>query len=868
MSSNTIVLRKVPPFMSKLEDIYNICYGGLNKIEKCQFAKPVSRRINGEKLDMYQLYIIHYQLCNKEKLYKISYVQENMNISNSFFDKEHKMYMSDDGEIGCLFNNNDNKLAINLFKNDGNKGSFFFTFINNVSVNDIHKKFFMHESFCSFNSNNTLLLYSAESEDMKLKKENTVFQKPDLDALKKLNTGVYTETFGEQYNYSFFYLYLYNLIDNTVKYITVKDITSCFYNPKFIDETSFVCLSYRTVPYRLGIYAFNIRHNDLLLCTLNDSDLDITIDGDRTDIKDSDAIGNSGKSKKNHVRCAYIKLSCKSFKHIASPIIIKDKDQIYVACLVIFNKSDEIKQHISEYSLAIIKLEKDETKKNKNKKTNKDLPMEEEKSLMHYENIDDIYYEHNNINGLKVEDDRTDNIHVNNNNTNDKTNDDVCNYKKTETYILVKEGEYTPYFRGIYTNEIKGCCYPYIFLNTILYCNKIIIAVHMFSKKIYRVLINDIYNENDSSTSIEILCMKENNLLISIRNMLLNDILMYCIFNEQHIKGDFIYLTNLKSYNIDFSTYSNTEKTSDFIYSNINDNSKNLFKILNEIETSVFENKHPYIRRKKPNYNLLYQSEQEYLNDIKDKGVSLSNFNLFNKNNLRNLILYIHGGPYSLTYNEYRNIYIFFAACGFDVLCVNYIGSLTYTDKPNILNGFVNTIEINDIMAVVQSFSKHFGDYENIYLYGGSYGGFASCSLLTKSNIFKGGCVINGVYEWILSAYSSDVPDFFVNLTVNKTAEYDCIFDKHDYAMLYEMSPLNYAQNIKAPVLIICSTNDMRVTYHNSIALYNRLRALKKKTKLFLFDGANHSIDNYHYDETILMNIILWFYDYDTKKKK
>ncbi|CAD2098329.1 peptidase, putative [Plasmodium vinckei lentum] len=868
MNSNTNVLRKVPPFMNKLEDIYNICYGGLNKIEKCQFGKPVSRRINGEKLDMYQLYIIHYQLCNKEKLYKISYVQENMNISNSFFDKEHKMYMSDDGEIGCLFNNNDNKLTINLFKNEGNKGSFFFTSINNVSVNDIHKNFFMYESFCSFNSNNTLLLYSAESEDIKLKKENTAFQKPDLDALKKLNTGVYTETFGDQYNSSFFYLYLYNLIDNTVKYITVKDPTSCFYNPKFIDETSFVCLSYRTVPYRLSILSLSNRPNELLLCTLNDPDLDSTLYGDSADIKDSDAIGNSGKSKKNHVRCAYIKLSCKNFRHVASPIIIKDKDQIYVACLVYFNKNDGNKPGVSEYNLVLIKLEKDETKKNKNKKTNKDVPMEEEKSLIHYENTDDIYYEHNNISGLKVEDDRTDSLHVNNNNTNDKINDDVCNYKKTETSILVKEGEYTPYFRGIYTDEIIGHCYPYIFLNTILYCNKIIIAVHMFSKKMYRVLINDIYNENDSGTSIEILCMKENNLLISIRNMLLNDILMYCIFNEQHIKGDFIYLTNLKSYNIDFSTYSNIEKTSDFIYSNINDNSKNLFKILSEIETSVFENKHPYIRRKKPNYNLLYQSEQEYLDDIKDKGVSLSNFNLFNKNNLRNLILYIHGGPYCMSFNEYRNLYIFFAACGFDVLCVNYIGSLTFTDKPNILNGFVNTIEINDIMAVFQSFSKHFGDYENIYLYGGSYGGFASCSLLTKSNIFKGGCIINGIYEWILSAYTTDIPDCLISLAVNKNPEYDCILDKHDYTMLYEMSPLNYAQNIQAPVLIICSTNDMRVNYHNSTALYNRLRALKKKTKLFLFDGEHHAISNYHYEETILMNIILWFYDYDTKKKK
>lgn len=82
------------------------------------------------------------------------------------------------------------------------------------------------------------------------------------------------------------------------------------------------------------------------------------------------------------------------------------------------------------------------------------------------------------------------------------------------------------------------------------------------------------------------------------------------------------------------------------------------------------------------------------------------------------------------------------------------------------------------------------------------------------------------------------------------------------------MSPINYAHNISSPILIICSKDDKRVSYHNSIALYNKLRALKKKCKLFLFQNTNHSIDNYSYDETMLLNIILWFYDYDDKKKK
>ncbi|SOV20959.1 peptidase, putative [Plasmodium sp. DRC-Itaito] len=1073
--NNTI--RKVPPFMKELEDIYNICYSGLNKIDKCMFVKKIKRRIDIHDIDMYQLCIVHYQLCNKEKIYKMSYVQEDMDISNCFFDRgETKIYFSNDGNIGCLFNTNEKKLRIELFKNVSDNGNFFFTCMNSILINDLHKKFFIYESFCSFNTSNTLLIYSAENNDQRLKKEKNSLHEKDLDVWNKLNNGIYVETFGEQYNCNSFYLYLYNLLDNTIKYITIKDITSCYYSPQFIDDNSFVCLSYRTTPYRLGIYAFNIRPNDLYLCTLNDADLHISENRNKykstgnNHINNNNNISNNNNNSKGYVRCAYTKISSKNFKHTASPYIIKHEGVVYVACLVVFSKNEECKQHITEYNLVLIKLAKAarqlqdneqikikdktngnininiNTNSNSNSNNNSicsDLypnKVEEKQNdnPLVYKNISTTYHANqrseksnsvtNNYENTKYSYDENcienndettkyinrylkkfqkENINeeyndkcecsyqtnkqydtdtcydtysdthkiytygdeddINNNNNNNiymnklkeddhstyhmnEHKDDVSNYVKVETEVLIKEGSYTTFFRGLYTNEIKGCCYPYIFLNTILYCSKIVVAVHMFTKKIYRVLISNIYNENDFNTSIEILTMKNDNILISIRNMLLNDVLAYCIFNEKNIHADYIYLINLKSYNLDFQKYESLQDPNDLtndhkndhinhhtndhinhhknnhinhhknnhinnqknsssnnnsiddinnnnsgnnnifdtnhlvkkttsynckdnnssiLYLSFNDNSKKLFMLLNEMETSLFLDKHPYIRRKEAHFNLLYENENDFLYDIQEKNFSLYNFNLFNKKKFRNLILYIHGGPYSITLNEYKNIFIYFAASGFDVLCVNYIGSLTFSDKLNILSGHINSIEIDDIMNIFKNFINYFGDYENIYLYGGSYGAFAACSLVSKYNsIFKSACIINGVYEWILSTYASDVPDFFLNITTNKFSEYDYNLTKEDYSKLYDISPINYAHNISTPILIICSKDDKRVSYHNSIALYNKLRALKKKCKLFLFENTNHSINNYSYDETILLNIILWFYDYDDKRKK
>ncbi|KJP87079.1 hypothetical protein AK88_03247 [Plasmodium fragile] len=882
-------IKKIPPFMKELEEAYNICHCGTNVIEKCFFAKEVKRSINKREVQMYQLCIIHYQLSNKEKVYKMSCIQDDLDISNSFYDGELKMYMSKDGSVGCLFCNEEKKRKILLFKNERNSGKFFMTCMNNIPIDaDLHKRFFMHGSFCSFNASNTLLIYSAETDDIKYKKESSCIPKKDVDILNKINNHIYTDTFGEQFDYSSFNLFVYNLKDNTVKYITVKDVTGCYYNPQFIDDTSFVCLSYRTVPYRLGIYAFNVRANDLYLCTLNESDVE-PCDGRERDGKrgaiPNAASSNGGvgqvceRNRKNHIRCAYAKLSGKNFKHTASPLVIRHDDScVYVACLVVFGKNEESKQHLMEYSLVLIKLVKEDAKARA--KRNQGSVPKGDKHEVHAEG--DFYssdegYGSDGTEECDQADHATSVATVEGGGTSTHpvssavplNQDDICNYKKVETEVIIREGSYTGFFRGLYTNEIKGYCYPYLFLNTIFYCNKIAIAVHMFTKKVHRILIENIYNQNDMNTSIEIMCIKEDNLLVSIRNMLLNHVLVYCLFNEMNISGDYVYLTKVRSYNLDFTTYENVKKRqTSIIYANVNDLSEKLFMVLSQMETALFNEKHPYIRRKNASFNMLYETESDFQYDVQKKGLYLPNFNLFNGKNKRNLILYIHGGPYSSCLNEYRNIFIFFAACGFDVLCVNYIGSLGFSEKPNILNGHVNSIEIEDILDTFKNFYNYFGDYENVYLYGGSYGGFASCAILTKCNLFKSCCVINGVYDWVLSAQSSDVPDYFINLCLNRGAEYDCSYSMNDYASMYEISPLHCVENICTPVLIVASKDDLRVSYHNSLSLYKRLLALKKKTKFFLFDDCTHSIKNLAFEETLLMNVILWFYDYDSKKKR
>uniref|UniRef100_A0A8C9LIC9 Protein dopey homolog PFC0245c-like n=1 Tax=Piliocolobus tephrosceles TaxID=591936 RepID=A0A8C9LIC9_9PRIM len=722
---------------------------------------------------------------------------------------------------------------------------------------------------------------SAESEDIQIKKDTQhIIHKKEIDVLKRINNGVYTDTFGENFNCSFFYLYLYNLVDNTVKYVGIGDMTCVYYNPQFIDETSFICLAYKIVPYRLGLFAFNTRPNYLMLCKLHITETAAT---DKYNKK-------LNKLNNNHVKCTHIKLSNKDHQHVSSPIVIKGGKNIYIGMLVIFAKPEDMMQHISEYNLLLVTLadkneiiNKDsEKKKNKIKHKKIDENTVSDKQFDNVDMGDEIYQKSgSNFTDSDIEDviseynsedynsdkndDKDGNIN-NNNNNNNNNNGDSANYTKMRTSVIIRKGEYTPFFRGLYTDEIKGYCYPYIFLNTIFYCNKIVIGVNMFTKKKYKVLIDDTYNETDTNTSIELLAVKNNNLIINIENMLINNVLVYCLFLESKIKGNYIYLTNLRTYNLDFTNYKQIKKEKYIIYSSLNDYSNKLFLVLSEMETSLFEDKHPYIRRKNPSFNLLYESEDLYLQDVKEKQLKLPNFNLFNKNKKRNLIIFLHGGPYSITRNEYKNIFIFLSACGFDILCINYIGSLTYSNTPNILNGAINTIEVDDVMNITRKYLQEFTDYEHTYLFGGSYGASLSCSIITKYNLFKSCCLFNGAYEFILSAYSSDVTDYFFNICLNKYNSYDHQLNSHDYAKICNLTPLNFVDNIDTPVLIICGKNDKRVTYHNSVALYNRLRSHNKKSKLFLFEQGTHTMDNMAIQETMLINLILWFYGYNQKQ--
>lgn len=447
------------------------------------------------------------------------------------------------------------------------------------------------------------------------------------------------------------------------------------------------------------------------------------------------------------------------------------------------------------------------------------------------------------------------------------TNKELCAYKKIDTTILVRAGIRTELFRGIYTDEIKGHCFPYIFLNTILYCNRICIGVHMFTKKIYRIALNCTFGDEELKTSMQILSMKKHHIMLTIKNCLLNNVLYYCLFDETYISGDYIYLRPIHFYSLDFSDFDSIQGEPQNILYNP-DNKERLFLTLKEVEANLLQNKHPYMRRKKHDFNLLFQQEEKFQELVKEKNLILPNFNLFNKKGFRNLIVFLHGGPYSVTLNEFRSTFVFFIACGFDVLSINYTGSLSFESQTRTLNGKINTIEIENIISILKEFMAVYTDYEQIFIYGGSYGGNLGCALLEKYNIFKGACLINGVYDWALSAHSSDVPDYFYNICLNKDFDYETNFTNLDFNTMRECSPIHFVNTIQSPVLIICSKKDYRVSYHNSLTLYNKLRGQGKKCKLLFFEDEGHGIEGYKNEESMLINVILWFYGYDVKKKK
>ncbi len=197
------------------------------------------------------------------------------------------------------------------------------------------------------------------------------------------------------------------------------------------------------------------------------------------------------------------------------------------------------------------------------------------------------------------------------------------------------------------------------------------------------------------------------------------------------------------------------------------------------------------------------------------------------------MLLWIHGGPwsmYSVGFNwDWQN----FAAHGYAVLFTNPRGSTGYGQV------FVNGIQYSypgkdydDLMACVDAaLAKGFIDKDNLFVCGGSGGGVLTAWIVGHTDRFRAAVSMRPVINWHSFVGTTDG-----HMWYRQFRKYPWE-DPMEYA---ERSPLHYVANVTTPVMVMTGEADLRTPIGQSEEYYRALKMLRKDALLVRMPEEYH----------------------------
>ena len=200
------------------------------------------------------------------------------------------------------------------------------------------------------------------------------------------------------------------------------------------------------------------------------------------------------------------------------------------------------------------------------------------------------------------------------------------------------------------------------------------------------------------------------------------------------------------------------------------------------------------------------------------------------------VVLSIHGGPEAQERPWYQPLYQYLVSRGIAVLATNIRGSTGYGKTFQTLihrdwgGGDLRDWEHAAQWLQAQDWVKP----DKIGVYGGSYGGFATLSCVTRLPDYWAAAV-DIVGPSNLVTFSKAVPPtwrrFMDEWVGNPETEVD---------FLMERSPITYVDNVRAPLLVIQGANDPRVVKGESDQMVERLRELGRDVEYEVFEDEGH----------------------------
>ncbi len=199
-------------------------------------------------------------------------------------------------------------------------------------------------------------------------------------------------------------------------------------------------------------------------------------------------------------------------------------------------------------------------------------------------------------------------------------------------------------------------------------------------------------------------------------------------------------------------------------------------------------------------------------------------------------IVYIHGGPAAQSVDSFNRFIQYIVNQGYVVIAPNYRGSTGYGKAFVDANmGDAGGQELNDVLDAAEWIKKSgFVDPKKLIVMGGSYGGYLSMMAVTKApEMWAAAVPIVPFVNWFTEIANEDP----------SLREYDLatMGDPGTNKALYQdRSPINFVDQIKAPLLLLAGGNDPRCPAEESQQAADAVKKRGGTAQLKIYKDEGH----------------------------
>jgi dipeptidyl aminopeptidase/acylaminoacyl peptidase len=200
------------------------------------------------------------------------------------------------------------------------------------------------------------------------------------------------------------------------------------------------------------------------------------------------------------------------------------------------------------------------------------------------------------------------------------------------------------------------------------------------------------------------------------------------------------------------------------------------------------------------------------------------------------VVLSIHGGPEAQERPLYQPLYQYLLSRGIAVLATNIRGSTGYGKSyQRLVQRDWGGGDMQDWEHAVKWLrGQDWVEPEKIGVYGGSYGGFAVLTCVTRLPQYWAAAVdIFGPSN--LVTFAKAVPPTWKRFIARFVGDPETEAD-----FLMERSPITYVENVQTPLLVMQGATDPRVVKGESDQLVDRLKSLGREVEYVVFDDEGH----------------------------